>query len=504
MRTSASRASRSRDLSRPTRLAVATLALALVSTACGARVGPYLGASGVGGSSGASQGSTSGATGGGTGPAAGPAAASGPAPAAAAGAGSGGNPQVAAAASFDFTPQTEAGACQGAGGNTASAPGITPSSITFGNVSGLTGPLSGSFTQGAQAVQALFDAVDAAGGVCGRKLALVTEDDQQNASTNESDVQGLIAKPVFAFAGSTSDADNGGVPDMVKAGIPDFGFAINCIRSESPTYWSAAGGSCYQPQGAGVGPYAIGDGTFALAQQAGYLPKKMAFLAYSIPISAQAAQQFAYVYQHSFGGDVCYQDTSISPVSASLESDVEQMQANGCQGVYTFMDVTGNAKMLQALQQQNVNLGLVGSTFDSYTPVQIQTAGQSASQKLTVALPFIPLSEHQRMTDMYQSQLKQYVPGAQPSGFGFLAWLSAQMMIYTLLQAGRNPTWASLDNALNALKNFDDGGAVGPYTPGSHSVSQCTMDVWVQGTDFVRRAPSSGLFCGGQTVQASP
>jgi branched-chain amino acid transport system substrate-binding protein len=501
VRTSASRTSSSGILSRPARLLSGLLALALLATACGARVGPYLGASqGLGGGGVATQGSTS--TGNAT---SGPAApSSGPATPAAAASGNGGNPNVAAASAFDFTPQTEAGACQGSAGNTASAPGVTANSITFGNVSGLTGPLSGSFTQGAQAVQALFDAVDAAGGICGRKLALVTEDDQQNASTNESDVQGLIAKPVFAFAGSTSDADNGGVPDMVKAGIPDFGFAINCIRSEAATYWSPAGGSCYQPQGPGVGPYSIGDGTFALDQQQGYLPKKMAFLAYSIPISAQAAGQFAYVYQHSFGGDVCYQDTSISPVSASLESDVEQMQANGCQGVYTFMDVTGNAKLLQALQQQNVNLGLVGSTFDSYTPVQIQTAGQSASQKLTVALPFIPLSEHQHMDDMYQSQLKQYVPGSQPSGFGFLAWLAAQMMIYTLLQAGRNPTWATLDNALNALKNFDDGGAVGPYSPGSHSVSQCTMDVWVQGTDFVRRAPSSGLFCGGQTVQASP
>ncbi|MDE3085527.1 MAG: ABC transporter substrate-binding protein [Acidobacteriota bacterium] len=481
----------------------AGVALALLMTACGARVGPYLGASqGVGGGGGATQGSTD--TGpAGTGPVAGPA--SGPAgPSPAAAAGGGGTPNVAAASQFDFTPQTEAGACQGAAGNTASAPGITPNSVTFGNVSGLTGPLSGSFTQGAQGVQALFDAVDAAGGICGRKLALVTEDDQQNASTNESDVQGLIAKPVFAFAGSTSDADNGGVPDMTKAGIPDFGFAINCIRSESSTYWSPAGGSCYQPQGPGQGPYAVGDGTFALDQQQGYLPKKMAFLAYSIPISAQAAQQFAYVYQHTFGGDVCYQDTSISPVSASLESDVEQMQSNGCQGVYTFMDVTGNSKLLQALQQQNVNLGLVGSTFDSYTPVQIQTAGQSASQKLTIALPFIPLSEHQHMDDMYQSQLKQYVPGAQPSGFGFLAWLAAQMMIYAVLQAGRNPTWASLDNALNGLKNFDDGGAVGPYSPGSHGVAPCTMDVWVQGSDFVRRSPSSGLFCGGQTVQASP
>jgi hypothetical protein len=133
----------------------------------------------------------------------------------------------------------------------------------------------------------------------------------------------------------------------------------------------------------------------------------------------------------------------------------------------------------------------------------ISTAGEAAAQKLDVDLPFVPLGENQPMDNMYEQQLQQYEPGDQPSGFGFLAWLAAQMMIYTLLQAGRNPTRASLVSALDSLKNFDAGGAVGPYTPSEHSVSSCNMDSWVQGASFVRRAPSSGLYCGGQTVQAS-
>ncbi|MGH7735535.1 MAG: ABC transporter substrate-binding protein, partial [Gemmatimonadales bacterium] len=363
--------------------------------------------------------------------------------------------------------------------------------------------LQGSFTQGRDAVAALFDAVNAAGGVCGRKISLDAEDDGQNSSTNKSDVDDLVAKHVFAFAGSVSDADNGGVGDMVSSQTPDFGFAINCNRSESATYWSVDGGSCFQPQGPS-GPYAIGDGTFALAKQGGYLPKSMAFLAYSIAISAQAAQQFAYVYTHTFGGTICYQDTSISPVSASLESDVSQMQAKGCQGVYTTLDVTGNAKLLQALQQQNFQMPYVATTFDGYTPTQISTAGQGASQGLLVSIPFIPLNENQPMDVMYQQQLHQYVPGSQPSGFGFLSWLAGQMMIYALLHSGRNPTKQSFLAALNALKDFNAGGAVGPYTPSSHSVNLCDMDVVVKGSDFVRKAPAQGLFCGGAVAQASP
>lgn len=492
----------SRSSGRAFRVVVMLCALSIVGSACGARVGPYLG-SGTGLSAGsasttttvannnasAGQSSSGGSTGGGSG-----------------GSGSGAaaavNPVVPPASQFDFTPATEAGACKGTAGNTANAAqGISTNAIQIGNVSGESGPLSGSFPQGPQAVTALFDAVNAAGGICGRQLALNVEDDGQNSTTNASDVQNLISKPVFAFAGSTSDADSGGATEMQSAGVPDFGFAINCQRSETTTYWSVAGGSCYQPPGSST--YYIGDDNFLNAQQNGYLPKTMAFLAYSIAISAQAAQQFEYVYQHDFGGTVCYSDFSISPFNVNLEPDVEQMQANHCGGVIDTLDVTGNAQLLKALQQQNFSMPYVAATFDAYTPALISTAGQSAAQGLLVTLPFVPLNENNSMDVMYKQQLAQYEPGDQPSGFGFLAWLAAQMMIYSLLQAGRNPTRAAVVNVLNGLQSYDAGGAVGPHAPSNHGANVCSVDVTVQGNDFVRKAPSSGLFCTGQEVQAS-
>ena len=406
---------------------------------------------------------------------------------------------TATSAGFNFAPAAEAALCTGTTGNTASDTGVTPTSINFGNVSGMTGPLTGSFPQGPQGVQALFAAVNATGGICGRKLALDVEDDGQNSSTNAADVADLSPK-VLAFVGSTSDGDNGGVPNMVSANVPDIGFAINCNRSESPTYWSAAGGSCNQnPPG---GPYYISDGVYQLAKQSGYFPTKMAFLSYSIAISAQAAQQFEKVYQAE-GGTVCYTDFSVSPASASLESDVAAMQQHGCNGVIDTMDVTGNAKMLQAMQQQQYIPPYVAATFDAYTPDMIQVAGAAAAQGLIVGLPFIPLNENQTMVQMYQQQLRTYEPGDSPSGFGFLAWEDAQMLIYALIQSGHNPTRASVVKVFDSLQNWNGGGALGGYTPSSRGVYNCDVDVQIKGNDFVRKAPASGLFCGGQPVQAS-
>jgi ABC-type branched-subunit amino acid transport system substrate-binding protein len=525
------------------------LVLSLLAASCGARVSPYLGASGGGteangvaqaagsattvpcsttstaaaaattttakaksGSKAASSTTTTtsapcnspaqalGGSGGSVGSGGGVRTASGAAAAGAGGATSApASSATSTSAGFNFSPAAEAALCTGTSGNTASDTGVTPTSVSFGNVSGMTGPLTGSFPQGPQAVQALFAAVNAAGGICGRKLALDVEDDGQNSSTNAADVADLSPK-VMAFVGSTSDGDNGGVPNMTSANVPDIGFAINCNRSESPTYWSPAGGSCNQsPPG---GPYYISDGIYRLAKQSGYLPSKMAFLSYSIAISAQAAEQFEKVYAAE-GGTVCYTDFSVSPASASLESDVAAMQQHGCNGVIDTMDVTGNAKMLQAMQQQQYIPGYVAATFDAYTPDMIQVAGPSAAQGLIVGLPFIPLNENETMVQMYQQQLHTYEPGDSPSGFGFLAWEAGQMLIYALIQSGHNPTRANVVKVFDSLQNWNGGGALGGYTPSSHGTYNCDVDVQIKGNDFVRKAPASGLFCGGQATQAS-
>ena len=58
---------------------------------------------------------------------------------------------------------------------------------------------------------------------------------------------------------------------------------------------------------------------------------------------------------------------------------------------------------------------------------------------------------------------------------------------------------ASVVKEFDSLQNWNGGGALGGYTPSSHGVYNCDVDVQIKGNDFVRKAPASGLFCGGQT-----
>jgi ABC-type branched-subunit amino acid transport system substrate-binding protein len=397
---------------------------------------------------------------------------------------------------FPYQPAQQAALCRGRAGNTASAPGITPTSITLGNVSGVTGVLANNFGQGPQAVQALFSAVNAAGGICGRQLKLQVEDDGQDAGHNASDIADEIPK-VFAFVGSTSDADNGGVQEMVNAGTPDFGAAINPQRGVSSVYWSPNGATVYTQNGH---PYLYNTLANGL-KQAGNFPSKVAVLAYSIPISADAAREFQNLFSQS-GATVCFTDYSISPASTSLDQDVLEMKSKGCTGVYTTLDVTGNAKLLEAINRQAWKPTFAGTTFDGYTPALISVAGQSNAQGFEMNLPFLPFNDNNPIVNQYESQLSTYEPGQAPSGFGIEAWASGQMFLYALIKAGRNPTRASLTSVLNAIQTWNTGGATVPIVPKlRHPAGPCTMAVAIKGNDFDRVWPASGFYCNGALVQ---
>jgi ABC-type branched-subunit amino acid transport system substrate-binding protein len=501
--------------SRPAAIAVLVV-LALLAAACGARVQPYLGAGPAGVTPGAGGQTAAGGASAAGGGAAAPGATSGatpalgspgPAPPGTAGSGpaaapSGGAPAAGLSgltpASFPYSPAQQAALCAGASGNTASAVGVTPTAITLGNVSGLTGILANNFNQGPEAVQALFSATNAAGGICGRQVKLLVEDDGQDAGKNAADVADEIPK-VLAFVGSTSDADNGGVQEMVNSNVPDLGVAINGNRGSSSVYWSTNGATQYVANGHPE----IYDSYINGLKGAGNFPSKIATLAYSIAISAQAGQEFHNEFVHD-GSQSCFTDFSVSPATASLDQDVLEMKSKGCNGVFTTMDVTGTAKLLAAMARQNFHPVFKGTTFDGYTQSQIEVANTDSpgsADGLEAALPFLPLSDGNPIVNLYLSELRTYEPGKQPSGFGLESWATAEMFLYALLKAGRNPTRASLTQALQAIDSWNTGGATAPITPRLRQpAGPCTMDVVVRGNSFTRKWPSNGFFCTGKLV----
>jgi ABC-type branched-subunit amino acid transport system substrate-binding protein len=399
---------------------------------------------------------------------------------------------------FDITPQSEAGYCTGTVGNTASAPGVTPTTVTVGNVSGLTGPIAGEYGQGLAAVSALFSAVDAAGGICGRGLAITSADDQQNASVDGVQV-GTLSSQVLAFVGSLSDADSGGVAALTSTGVPDIGPAIDENRSNAPTYWSATGAGVDVVNGQSYIPDTLTGGLSSVHN----LPTKIAILADNLPSFVRTAQEYAALFQ-SAGVTVCYSNYLIPVTQGSFASNVTAMQQAGCTGTFDVMDQGGTSRLLQAMQQASYAPSYVGASIDAYTTDTTTAVNESNGRGLQVAVPSLPLNEANPGVQLYESQMATYQPGQIPSEYGFEAWADAQLFLYALIKSGHNPTRASLVNAMASVTNWSVGGAFAPYTPSTRSAAPCAVDTTVGGSGFTRTWPATGLLCGTSLIDVGP
>lgn len=100
--------------------------------------------------------------------------------------------------------------------------GVTDKEIRIGMANALSGPASGLGTQLKAGAQAYLDTVNAAGGVNGRKLTLVSEDDGYEPEKTAAATRKLIEQEkVFSLLGYVGTPTSAAaVPQVAKAGIP--------------------------------------------------------------------------------------------------------------------------------------------------------------------------------------------------------------------------------------------------------------------------------------------
>jgi ABC-type branched-subunit amino acid transport system substrate-binding protein len=476
---------------------VVLLAVTLVSTACGARLtAAQLTAANASnnsssGSGGSGNGSSSKSGTGTTTTVAGTAGSAGSAGSAATGGGS----ATGGAAATGGGPSGGVAAASGPtcpNGAPGSGPGVTPSTITIGNVSTVTGPVPGLFTSARLGTQAFVAYQNSIGGVCGRKLVLDSGDDNMEQAQNSTTVQS-IASQVLAFVGSFSVADDGGGAAIASANVPDIGEALTPARFNLPQNFSP------QPQPGGFmsGPFQY------FAQKFGpNVTQHMAILEEDQG-TAQAQGTAQEKVMQSLGYKFIYSANSISPTTTDFGSYIAAMKAAGVQGLIFEATAAIYGAMASQMYAAGYTIPFADWGAPAYDPQFITTGGPGANGAIL-----------EQALAMYEGQDAAAVPevalfdkwyssvsgGQSPTIYAAYGWMSGMMFVQGL-NAGGAPTRAALFNGLKTITNFDGAGLEAPANPAGKIPPTCYIIIDVTNGKFVRDAATpSGFTCSGTYV----
>ncbi|HUZ43793.1 MAG TPA: ABC transporter substrate-binding protein [Acidimicrobiales bacterium] len=400
---------------------------------------------------------------------------------------SGTNPLAGGSPSSGASLTASASPAPAGGNGGATAPGVTATTITVGNISDLGGPVPGLFQGGPYGTEAYFDYINSLGGVYGRQLKLISSDDQLECNQNEADYQNLV-NSVFAFVGSWSLDDNCGAQVMsAHPSVP--------LVQEQLTPQAAALPSAYSEapfgRGAALGPFeyykSVAPGAItAVGTLVGNQP------------SAVQAWHYSEAAMDSLGYKVIYED-DFNPAQSNFTADVVRMRSQGVKMVYLIaLNAPDAAIFASEAAQQGFHPQLWacavcyfgGYVSESGGAANVEGQYLNVGSALFLGDPSVP------EVPLYLKWLAQAAPGFSPDQFSAYSWADAALFVHALTQAGPHLTQKGVDAALAATDQFSDNGLMAPADIGAKKPSNCYLMLQIRSGNYVKVGdPSSGFLC---------
>jgi branched-chain amino acid transport system substrate-binding protein len=354
--------------------------------------------------------------------------------------------------------------------NTASAPGVTATTVTIGSTQPLTGPAAPGYSEIAPAANAYFKYVNAHGGVFGRKITYTYLDDQYNPTSTTSQTRTLVLQDsVFAV--------------FQALGTPTHLSVVNYLNSEHvPDLFVASGCNCWNnvtqyPNTFGWQPdYTIEGkilGQYIVQKFAG---KKIGFFIQG-PNDEFGADGLLGVNDSLQGKGLNVDSTPAyyTPTAAgamAVGAAIAGLQAAGVQVIVSFSVPLFTAIAEASAAGLGYHPQFVVSNVGSDPPtLSAILTGGALGHKLpagliggTISDTYLPL-----LTDatnpwvtLFQGIKATYAPSLPWDGNVEYGMSEAYAFVQALKAAGQNPTRASIVAAV-ASSHWTDGPGLTPY-----------------------------------------
>jgi ABC-type branched-subunit amino acid transport system substrate-binding protein len=403
---------------------------------------------------------------------------------------------LAAAACSSSSSGGGGGGKSGGGGNaplTASAPGITTTTITIGSHQPLTGIAAPGYDEIAPASNAYFQYVNAHGGIYGRKIDYKYLNDEYNPAMTSTVVHQLILQDnVYAIYNGLGTPTHLAVANFINGEkVPDVFVASGCECWNNPSSLPDTFGwqLDYVREGKILGSYVkehfAGKKVGVFYQDDEFGQDGLKGLTYEVPKSQIVAKQ------------------SYDPTNTKIGPQIAALKAAGAQVVVSFTVPAFTAIMKLTMLGLKYNPQLVVSDVGS-DPITLagllatfaknKTAGfgNSLTQGIITDgyLPSIGQTSNSWIA-LFSKIHQQYLPKLPMDGNVLYGLAVGYTFVQAMFKAGRNPTRQDLIDAINGGLPQDASVAPYAYSATDHNGITGAYLAEIKGGALV---PTSGVF----------
>jgi ABC-type branched-subunit amino acid transport system substrate-binding protein len=359
----------------------------------------------------------------------------------------------------------------------ACAQGVTGSQVAIGQtvaLSGSVGEHGRALTSGAQAY---FDKVNRAGGVHGRKLALVTLDDAGDSKRAQENARKLITenRALALFSGAEGGPCVAATTLAAELRVPVVGCAGGSPELREP----------FNPFSFPVRAAHLNEFEKLVEYAAVFGRKRIAFIHSDSDTGRKHLANVRRLADH-YGVEVVLAlplpsgKEVFDPAKMAGEiakARVDAVLNHGSYGQY--------AEIVRAARNQGSTAQFLA--VNSGAQQMVRLLGRDATGLIFAQVVPFPWFDVTPIVQEYRETIKIHAPQVEPSFSGLEGFINAKVLVEALRRAGRKPTREGLIAALESMRGYDVGGLTISYAAGSHQGSRF-VDVVAVGShgQFVR------------------
>jgi branched-chain amino acid transport system substrate-binding protein len=347
---------------------------------------------------------------------------------------------------------------------TASAPGITPTTITIGSHQPLTGPAAPGYSEIAPASAAYFAYVNAHGGVYGRSIVYKYLNDAYDPTTTASVVRQLVLQDnVYAiFNGLGTPTHLAVVSFLNSEKVPDVFVASGCVCWNNPTVDPETFGYQldYVREGKILGQYIEqhfkGEKIAYFYQDDEFGMDGVKGLDYEIPSSSVVTKQ-SYVVTN----------VNIAPQVAALRASGAKVVVAFSIPAFTALLKLYSLKLgftpVLVVSDVNSDVYTLDGLLEAFAKQSGATVNGSQLTDGIITDSYLPTiaDTSNSWTALFKMIHDQYDAKEPWDGNAYYGEAVAYLFVQAMFKAGRNPTRADLVAAINS--GLPQGPALTPY-----------------------------------------